>query len=132
MAIHQVKAVIRRVSFVVLATVTVTPSLLACLQEKVTYGPFTTRELSGRILPDEGDEVLPGTKLTFIVREKGEDDETLQVPVQADGRFTLDLPEGLYEFTINVEGFLFTLVGDVTIRRDADSDKPIDLRPPWC
>lgn len=117
--------------FIVLATMTVAPSLLACLQETVTYGPFTTRELSGRILPLEGDELLPGT-VTFTVREKGQDAQTWQVPVQADGKFALVLPEGLYEFTINVEGFLFTLVGDVTIRRDADSDKPIDLRPPWC
>ena len=129
----RVRAVLWRVFLVVLTTVLGTESLFACPQETVTYGPFTTRELRGRILPMHDEELLPGTKVTFVLHEKGrENAEVREVTVAADGRFVLGLPEGVYEFTIKIEGFLFTLVGEVTISVSADPERSIEIRPPWC
>lgn len=126
------KMFIRRVIIVLAVTVALPLPLLACPEETVHYPPFTVSEFGGRILPLDGEELLPGTKVTFILREKREEDaKTWEVPVQADGRFLLGLPDGQYEFTIKVEGFLFTLKGDVTIRRDADAAS-MEIPAPWC
>jgi hypothetical protein len=106
---------------------------LACPTEVRTYGPFTLRQLTGRILPLDDDHLLPGTPVTFLVREKAnEQADPWKVPVQEDGTFYLALPEGSYEFTITVEGFLFTLIGDVTISREASEEASMKIHPPWC
>ena len=104
----------------------------ACPQETVDYGKFTLRQLSGRLLSYEGEELLPSDNVDFVVRKPGEEDSAQQVTVSPNGVFTLGLAPGTYEFTIKVEGFLFTMVGIIEIDPDASVEESLTLRPPWC
>jgi hypothetical protein len=110
-----------------------TQPVLACPEETITQGPFTVRQFKGRILPLGDDELLPHTPVQFTVREKdNEHTDRWDVPVAADGTFQVGLRDGVYEFTVHVDGYLFTLVGDVTISSDAAAENTIMLYPNWC
>lgn len=111
------------------------PAAFACPEEIIEYGPFELRTFSGRIEPPAGRQELPGGEVNFVVREKnreGENSIEWTVPVQPDGEFDLVLAEGAYEFSLSVEGFFFTLVGEFSITDDVDEGSRVLLSPPWC
>jgi hypothetical protein len=104
----------------------------ACPEETVDHGKFKLRQLSGRLLPHEGEELLPSDNVHFVVRKPGEEDSAQQVTVSSNGEFTLGLAPGTYEFTIRAEGYLFTLIGVIEINPDASASESLTIRPPWC
>jgi hypothetical protein len=101
----------------------------ACPNETVTIGPYHVQTVKGTIEPLDGSnyDELP---ITFLLRERGTEN-TWPVRVHRNGQFLLVVPKGVYDFTIRVEGFLFTVLGEITVDGDG-STEPIDIRPPWC
>lgn len=105
---------------------------VSCPEETIDYGTFERAVLSGRILPPDGSEELPG-EVEFLLRERGkEQSEPSRVSVEEDGEFFLALPEGTFEFSVRVEGYFFTLVGVVVIDVAAEESGPIELHGSWC
>lgn len=126
------RQVLGRLPFLGLLFLLVTLPAQACPEETVDYGKFKLWQLSGRLLSYEGEESLPSDHVDFVVRKPGEEDSAQKVTVSPTGEFTLGLAPGTYEFTIKVEGFLFTMIGVIEITPDASADEPLTIRPPWC
>jgi hypothetical protein len=101
----------------------------ACPNETVTIGPYHVQTIKGTIEPLEGStyDELP---ITFTVKERGAE-KIWTVPVHRNGEFLLVVPKGEYDFAIRVEGFLFTIVGTITVDDEGETE-PIAIRPPWC
>jgi len=124
----------KSLSFAVMVMLLLAQPLLACPEETVDHGTIELRNFAGRII-SLGDELLPVDieQVHFVLRSIGEKDrEQWNVPVSPDGTFLLALPEGSYQFELKVEGFLFTLIGKVEIKHDADADRKLELHVPWC
>jgi hypothetical protein len=103
---------------------------LACPNETVTIGrPYHVQTIKGTIEPPDGSsyDELP---ITFTVKQRGAE-KTWVVPVHGNGDFLLVVPKGVYDFTIRVEGFLFTIVGTFLVGDEGETE-PIAIRPPWC
>ena len=101
----------------------------ACPNETVTMGPYHVQTVKGTIEPLDGStyDELP---VTFTLREQGTE-KTRTVTVHGNGDFLLVVPKGEYDFTIRIHGFLFTIVGMITVDDEGET-KPIAIRPPWC
>jgi hypothetical protein len=101
----------------------------ACPEETVTVGSYHLQTIKGTIEPLEGStyDELP---IMFTAQERGAE-KIWTVPVHSNGDFLLVVPKGEYDFTIRVEGFLFTIVGTITVD-DEGERQPIAIRPPWC
>lgn len=101
----------------------------ACPSEIVTIGPYHVQTIKGTIEPPDGStfDELP---ITLMVHERGTEN-TWMVPVHGNGDFLLVVPKGEYDFTIHVEGFLVTLVGNITVDDEGDT-KPIAIQTSWC
>ena len=101
----------------------------ACPSETVTIGPYHVQTIKGTVEPLEGStyDELP---ITFTVQERGTE-KVWTVPVHGNGDFLLVVPKGEYDFRIRVEGFLFTIVGRITVDDEGETG-PIAIRPRWC
>ena len=118
---------------VVLFALALVGPAISCPQETVEYPSVTLHRFAGRIVPPEGNQVVPGGSITFVVREKGRRKAApVRVPVKVTGEFDLALRPGNYEYSLQIDGYLFTLVGEVLVSRRADTAQRLIFQPPWC
>lgn len=123
----------RRSAVVIVLFLLVTLRAYACPEETVDYGTFKLRQLSGKLIADGDDFLLLGEHIHFIIRKQGDDDSAKRrVAVAPNGEFLVALPPGTYDFTIKVDGYLFTAIGVVVIDPDASATESMTFRLPWC
>lgn len=126
-----------RIVSLVLAATLVAQTIAACPEETVVYPKIVVQRFEGKFVTEIVDDHVVDDLMRladFKVREVGavESEPFFLVVVRGDGTFELDLSDGTYEYSIQFEQYLFTMVGEVEVSAEAAPEEEIVFDPPWC